>query len=66
MLSGHDGRLDKLRGRLAGANGYVTKPFHPTQVIAELYARFSAHERAEQTAEEKEMLRPRPHQIRLH
>lgn len=61
MLSGHDGRLDKLRGRLAGADGYVTKPFQPTQVIAELCAQFSAHEHADRVAEKKERLRPKIH-----
>ena len=66
MLSGHDGRLDKLRGRLAGANVYVTKPFQPTQVIAELYAQFSAHEHADRAAEGKVYLRSTIRQVRLH
>lgn len=34
MLSGHDRTWDKLRGRLAGAKGYLTKPFQPAQVLA--------------------------------
>jgi twitching motility two-component system response regulator PilG len=42
MLSGHAGRLDKLRGRLAGASAYVTKPFQPAQVIAVLRSHLSA------------------------
>jgi twitching motility two-component system response regulator PilG len=33
MLSGHTGTLDKLRGRLAGADAYLTKPFQPAQVL---------------------------------
>jgi twitching motility two-component system response regulator PilG len=33
MLSGRDGMIDKFRGRLAGAKGYITKPFKPTEVI---------------------------------
>jgi twitching motility two-component system response regulator PilG len=34
LLSGHDHAWDKLRGRLAGAKGYLTKPFQPAQVLA--------------------------------
>src|ERR1051326_2862046 len=34
MLSGRDGMFDKLRGRLAGAKEYITKPFKPAEVIA--------------------------------
>ena len=65
MLSGHDGRLDKLRGRLAGANVYVTKPFQPAQVIAELCTQFSAQEHPDKAAEGKEHLRPKIRPIRL-
>lgn len=38
LLSGHTGRLDKLRGRLAGADGYLTKPFQPAEVLAMIQA----------------------------
>src|SRR5437016_12363217 len=34
MLSGKDGVFDKVRGRLAGANDYITKPFAPGSVLA--------------------------------
>jgi twitching motility two-component system response regulator PilG len=36
MLSGKDGVFDKVRGRLAGANDYITKPFAPGSVLAAL------------------------------
>ncbi len=29
MLSGKDSFFDKVRGRLAGSTGYITKPFQP-------------------------------------
>lgn len=51
LLSGHTGTLDKLRGRLAGATAYVTKPFQPAQVLEVLRAHLvpplpPAHEQA--------------------
>jgi twitching motility two-component system response regulator PilG len=33
MLSGKDGLFDKVRGKLAGANDYVTKPFDPDNLL---------------------------------
>jgi twitching motility two-component system response regulator PilG len=33
MLSGHDRSIDKLRGRLVGANAYITKPFQPAHLL---------------------------------
>ena len=33
MLSRKDGIIDRLKGRLAGANAYLIKPFHINEVI---------------------------------
>ncbi len=33
MLTGKDGLFDKMRGKLAGANDYVTKPFDSTELV---------------------------------
>lgn len=42
MLSGHTGTFDKLRGRLAGADAYIAKPFQPAQVLAVLRTHLAA------------------------
>lgn len=34
MLTGKDGVMDRLKGRLAGAKGYITKPFRTQDVLA--------------------------------
>ena len=34
MLSGRDGMLDRLKSRLAGAKGYVTKPFQRQELLS--------------------------------
>jgi twitching motility two-component system response regulator PilG len=33
MISGKDGFFDKVRGRMAGATGYITKPFGPETLM---------------------------------
>jgi CheY-like chemotaxis protein len=33
MISGKDGFFDKVRGRMAGTTGYVTKPFGPETLM---------------------------------
>jgi DNA-binding response OmpR family regulator len=35
MLTGRDGVLDRLKGRLAGATGYLTKPFRAEDILRE-------------------------------
>jgi DNA-binding response OmpR family regulator len=34
MLSRRDGVIDKLKGRLAGAKDYLTKPFKTQELIS--------------------------------
>src|SRR5947209_18215390 len=34
MLSGHHGVLDRLKGRLAGAKNYMTKPFRTQDIVS--------------------------------
>ncbi len=36
MISGKDGFFDKVRGRMAGAAGYITKPFGPDTLMQAL------------------------------
>lgn len=38
ILSQHDGILDRLKGRLVGANAYLTKPFKTAQVLTVIQA----------------------------
>ncbi|MBA3823465.1 MAG: response regulator [Ktedonobacterales bacterium] len=33
MISGNDGMFDKIRGRMAGAKAYITKPFKPGEIL---------------------------------
>jgi twitching motility two-component system response regulator PilG len=33
MLTGRDGLIDRLRARMVGASGYITKPFHPQELL---------------------------------
>lgn len=35
MLTGRDGILDRVKGRLAGARGYITKPFRSEEILSE-------------------------------
>ncbi|MBL8181518.1 MAG: response regulator [Blastocatellia bacterium] len=36
MISGKDGFFDKVRGRMAGTSGYITKPFGPETLMRAL------------------------------
>jgi twitching motility two-component system response regulator PilG len=33
MLTGKDGLMDKVRGRMVGSEDYLTKPFDPNELI---------------------------------
>jgi twitching motility two-component system response regulator PilG len=33
MLTGKDGFMDKVRGRMVGSEGYLTKPFQPDELV---------------------------------
>lgn len=37
ILSGRSGLIDRLKGHLAGANGYLTKPFKTQTILAAMY-----------------------------
>ncbi len=41
MLSKRDGVIDRLKGRLAGAKDYVTKPFRTQDVMSIIHAHLS-------------------------
>ena len=38
MLTARDGMIDRLKGRLAGAKDYITKPFRTQDVISALHS----------------------------
>jgi len=38
MLTSRDGVIDRLKGRLAGAKEYITKPFRTQDVISAIHA----------------------------
>ena len=44
MISGKDGFFDKVRGKMAGASGYVTKPFGPDALMKALETHLVADE----------------------
>jgi len=41
MLSGRDGVIDRLKGRLAGAKDYITKPFKTQDILAVVHSHLS-------------------------
>ncbi len=38
MLTGRDGVIDRLKGRLAGAKDYITKPFRTQEVMSVVHS----------------------------
>lgn len=51
MISGKDGFFDKVRGRMAGTTGYITKPFGPETLMRALDT-YLVHEPQAETAPE--------------
>ncbi len=47
MISGKDGFFDKVRGRMAGTTGYITKPFGPETLMKALEIYITTDEPAE-------------------
>lgn len=43
MISGKDGFFDKVRGRMAGTTGYITKPFGPETLMKAIETYLSGH-----------------------
>jgi twitching motility two-component system response regulator PilG len=37
VLSAHNGFLDKMRGKIAGVDQYLSKPFEPSDLIRMVY-----------------------------
>ena len=46
MISGKDGFFDKVRGRMAGSTGYITKPFGPETLMRALETHFVSEDTA--------------------
>jgi twitching motility two-component system response regulator PilG len=53
MISGKDGFFDKVRGRMAGTTGYVTKPFGPETLMKALETYLLPDDGAEPSAIEE-------------
>lgn len=51
ILSGKDGFFDKVRGRTAGAVGYITKPFEPATLVRTVESYCNPSHRSEQQEE---------------
>ncbi len=53
MISGKDGFFDKVRGRMAGTSGYITKPFGP-ETLMKVVESYLQNEQAESQAMQAE------------
>ena len=56
MISGKDGFFDKVRGRMAGTTGYITKPFGPETLMKALDVYIKADGENDFSDEENEVL----------
>ncbi|HZU66141.1 MAG TPA: response regulator [Ktedonobacteraceae bacterium] len=44
MLTGHDSVLDKVKSRIAGARGYITKPFTTQDLVSVVLSCLDQHQ----------------------
>lgn len=52
MLTAKDEELDKITGLALGADDYITKPFHPLEMVARVKAQLRRYKRYNQTQSE--------------
>jgi len=55
ILTGRDGMLDKLKGRLSGAQAYLTKPFRTDDILAIVHSYLGPDHMQHPTEKQKAM-----------
>lgn len=51
ILTGRSGMLDKLKGRLSGAQMYLTKPFRTSDILATVHSCLDPQQKQQKTAQ---------------